>query len=150
MSCLVFVTGVAIQTGSHSLPVFVVGRIFAGLGVGLVSTLIPMYQSECSPKWIRGAVVSMYQWFITIGLLLASIVNNATKNRQDHSAWRIPTSMQFIWAFVLAMGFLWLPEVGDSLMKTMCLNFAYNALRRLPVGWLRGVGTRPLQKHCLA
>ena len=28
-------------------------RIFAGWGVGMVSILVPMYQSECSPKWIR-------------------------------------------------------------------------------------------------
>lgn len=59
------------QTGSTSIALYVVGRVFAGLGVGLVSTLVPMYQSECAPKWIRGAVVSGYQWTITIGLLLA-------------------------------------------------------------------------------
>ena len=102
------------QTGCHTFAVFVVGRVFAGLGVGIVSTLIPMYLSECSPKWIRGAVVSGYQWAITIGLLLASVINNATKDRQDHSAWRIPTGIQLIWAFILTIGMLWLPEVGSS------------------------------------
>lgn len=43
---LVFSIGVAMQTASTALPLFVVGRVFAGLGVGLVSTIIPMYQSE--------------------------------------------------------------------------------------------------------
>ena len=111
LSCLVFALGVALQTGAPNLAAFVVGRVFAGAGVGLVSTLIPMYQSECSPKWIRGAVVSGYQWAITIGLLLASVINNATKDRDDHSAWRIPTGIQLIWAFILTVGMLWLPEV---------------------------------------
>ena len=100
------------QTGCHQLSVFVVGRLFAGLGVGLISTLIPMYLSECSPKWIRGAVVTGYQWAITIGILLANVINNATHNRDDHSAWRIPTSIQLVWAFVLAVGMLTLPEVS--------------------------------------
>jgi len=45
-SCLVFSAGVAMQTAATALPLFVVGRVFAGLGVGLVSVLIPMYQSE--------------------------------------------------------------------------------------------------------
>lgn len=111
LATAVFSTGVALQTGCHQWAAFIVGRVLAGLGVGLVSTLIPMYQSECSPKWIRGAVVSGYQWAITIGLLLASVINNATKDRDDHSAWRIPTGVQLIWAFILTVGMLWLPEV---------------------------------------
>ena len=68
---VVFSLGIALQTGAHNWATFIVGRFFAGFGVGLVSTLVPMYQSECAPKWIRGAVVSGYQWTITIGLLLA-------------------------------------------------------------------------------
>jgi len=63
-ACLVFSAGVAMQTAAVQVPLFVVGRVFAGLGVGMVSCLIPMYQAECSPKWIRGAVVSCYQWAI--------------------------------------------------------------------------------------
>jgi MFS transporter, SP family, sugar:H+ symporter len=45
-SCLVFSIGVAMQTAATQIALFVVGRVFAGLGVGLISTLVPMYQSE--------------------------------------------------------------------------------------------------------
>ena len=110
-SCLVFSVGIALQTAATAIPIFVVGRVIAGLGVGLVSTLVPMYQSECSPKWIRGAVVGLYQFAITIGLLLSSIFNNATKNRPNHSSYRIPIAVQFIWAAVLSSGMAVLPEV---------------------------------------
>jgi SP family sugar:H+ symporter-like MFS transporter len=111
VSCFVFSIGIALQTAATSLSLFIVGRVIAGLGVGLVSTLAPMYQSECSPKWIRGAVVGLYQWGITIGLLLAAIINNATKNRPDHSSYRIPVAIQFVWAAILAGGMAVLPEV---------------------------------------
>ncbi len=131
ISCLVFSLGVALQTGSSNLATFIVGRVFAGLGVGLVSTLVPMYQSECSPKWIRGAVVAGYQWAITIGLLLASVLNNATKDRQNHSAWRIPISIQFIWAFVLSVGMFYLPESPRWLIKKGRDEQAARALSRL-------------------
>ena len=53
VAVLVFAVGVAMQVAALALPLFVIGRVFAGLGVGMVSMLIPMYQSECSPKWIR-------------------------------------------------------------------------------------------------
>ncbi|KAG6902331.1 hypothetical protein C0995_001368 [Termitomyces sp. Mi166 len=117
VACLVFVIGVAMQTAATAIPLFVVGRVFAGLGVGLVSCLIPMYQSECSPKWIRGAIVSMYQWAITIGLLVAAIVNNFTQNRDNHSSYRIPIAIQFIWAAILSGGMLFLPESPRWLVK---------------------------------
>ena len=114
VSCLVFSVGIAIQTASTAIAPFVVGRAWAGLGVGLVSTLVPMYQSECSPKWIRGAIVGLYQFGITIGILLAAIFNNATKNRPNHSSYRIPVALQFIWAAILAAGMTFLPEVCIS------------------------------------
>ncbi|KAI9063951.1 AmMst-1 [Trametes sanguinea] len=131
VSCLVFSLGVALQTGAHNLATFVVGRFFAGFGVGLVSTLIPMYQSECSPKWIRGAIVSCYQWAITIGLLLAAVINNATKDRQNHSAWQISISIQLIWAFVLFTGMIWLPETPRWLVKRDRPDDAARSLSRL-------------------
>lgn len=45
-SAFVFSVGVAMQVASTALPLFIVGRVIAGLGVGLVSVLVPMYQSE--------------------------------------------------------------------------------------------------------
>jgi MFS family permease len=60
-SCGVFSVGAALQTAATAIPLFVVGRLIAGLGVGLVSALVPLYQSETAPKRIRGTVVGMYQ-----------------------------------------------------------------------------------------
>ncbi|KAI0295354.1 MFS monosaccharide transporter [Multifurca ochricompacta] len=130
-SCLVFSIGVALQTAATRIALFVVGRVFAGLGVGLVSTLVPMYQSECSPKWIRGAVVSLYQFAITVGILLSNIFNNATKNRPNHSSYRIPIAIQFVWAAVLAGGMLFLPESPRWLIKNRRDADAAQALGRL-------------------
>ncbi|KAL8284209.1 hypothetical protein RQP46_004958 [Phenoliferia psychrophenolica] len=98
-----FCIGIACQTGASTFPTMVVGRVFAGLGVGGTSCLVPQYQ--CAPKSIRGAIVGGYQWAITIGLLIASVVVNGTKDFNDASAYRIP-----IWAFILGVGLLFLPE----------------------------------------
>lgn len=80
VSCAVFNIGAALQTAASSLPLFIAGRVVAGLGVGLVSALgktalslqsealvtyspwpVPLYQSESAPKWIRGTIVGCYQ-----------------------------------------------------------------------------------------
>lgn len=66
-SCaVVFNLGVILQTIATNQPLFIAGRFFAGLGVGLISAQVPLYQSETAPKWIRGAIVGCYQLAITI------------------------------------------------------------------------------------
>lgn len=69
----VFNLGVILQTAATTQPTFIAGRFFAGLGVGLISALVPLYQSETAPKWIRGAIVGCYQLAITIVNRLLSI-----------------------------------------------------------------------------
>ncbi|KAK6216810.1 hexose transporter [Colletotrichum tabaci] len=134
-SCWVFNLGVVLQTIATDIPVFLAGRFFAGFGVGLISALVPLYQSETAPKWIRGAIVGAYQWAITIGLLLAAIVNNATHNRQDTGSYRIPIAIQFAWSIILFVGMIILPETPRFLIKSGHVDRATKALaklRRLP------------------
>ncbi len=50
-------------------------RIIGGVGIGIVSIVSPIYISEISPARFRGTMVSLYQLFITIGFLLAYLVN---------------------------------------------------------------------------
>nr|OQO20086.1 hypothetical protein B0A51_10190 [Rachicladosporium sp. CCFEE 5018] len=117
-SCvIVFNLGVILQTASTSQPLFIAGRCIAGLGVGLLSAMIPLYQSETSPKWIRGTVVGAYQLAITIGLLLAAIVHNATALRNDSGSYRIPIAVQFLWSLIICGGLLLLPETPRFLIK---------------------------------
>ncbi|KIW69950.1 hypothetical protein PV04_02262 [Phialophora macrospora] len=132
----VFTFGVILQTIATAIPMFVAGRFFAGLGVGLLSATIPLYQSETAPKWIRGAIVGCYQWAITIGLFLAAIVLNSTKDRNDTGSYRIPIAVQFAWAIILVIGMLILPETPRFLIKRGKHGAAAKALsrlRRLPV-----------------
>ncbi|TVY92246.1 putative glucose transporter [Lachnellula willkommii] len=132
----VFTIGVILQTAATAIPMFVAGRFFAGFGVGLISALIPLYQSETAPKWIRGVIVGSYQFAITIGLLLANVVNNATHNRNDSGSYRIPIAVQFAWAIILVTGMLILPETPRYLIKRGKPEAAARSLarlRRLPV-----------------
>lgn len=108
-----------------------VGRFFAGVGVGTVSVLVPLYQSEMAPKWIRGTLVCAYQLSITLGLLTASIINTITFSIGGAAAYRIPIGLQLTWAFVLSIGLLVLPETPRYLIKRGQKEAAALSLSRL-------------------
>ncbi|KAF2800025.1 general substrate transporter [Melanomma pulvis-pyrius CBS 109.77] len=128
---VVFCFGVILQTVATAIPLFTAGRFFAGYGVGMISATIPLYQSETSPKWIRGAVVGCYQLAITIGLLLAAIVDNSTKHRNDTGSYRIPIAVQFAWAIILFTGCIFLPETPRYLIKRGRPDQAAKSLSKL-------------------
>lgn len=130
-SNVVFCVGVILQTIATNIPLFVAGRFFAGFGVGMISATIPLYQSETAPKWIRGVIVGAYQLAITIGILLANIVNNATKDRDDTGSYRIPIAVQFAWAIILFVGCIFLPETPRWYIKKGRPEHAAKSLSKL-------------------
>lgn len=67
---IIFTAGNIVQvTAMDSWVHMTLGRMLAGVGVGILSIGVPMYQSEVCPREIRGAVVASYQLMITIGIL---------------------------------------------------------------------------------
>jgi sugar porter (SP) family MFS transporter len=80
-------------------------------------------------------IVGAYQFAITVGLLLASIVNNSTQDRTDTGSYRIPIGVQFAWSIILVGGMLLLPETPRYMIKKDNLQAATASLakiRRLP------------------
>ena len=111
--CIITSVGFVIQIASVSAWYqMMIGRFVAGLGVGALSLLVPMYQSEGAPPWIRGALVSTYQLFITMGIFLAACFNYGTVQHQgDNSgSWRIVIGLGWIWTAILGFGILLFPE----------------------------------------
>jgi SP family sugar:H+ symporter-like MFS transporter len=111
-SAFFYIIGVIIEITSQRVWVqFAMGRFAAGLGIGALSTVVPMYQSESIPKRIRGATVSSYQLLITLGIWTAYMVNFGTVADYNNSAqWRIPNGLSALWAIILGSTILLLPE----------------------------------------
>lgn len=129
--CFIFIVGVILQTASSSLGLLVAGRLIAGFGVGFVSAIIILYMSEIAPRKVRGAIVSGYQFCITIGLMLASCVDYATENRTDSGSYRIPIGLQMLWALILGTGLFFLPESPRYFIRKNNKEAAREALSRI-------------------
>lgn len=103
--------GVVIQMASNtSWQQIAVGRLIAGAGVGALSIMVPMYVSETAPRQVRGALVSTYQLFITLGIFVADAINFGTEARPNSGSWRIPMGIGFAWPLILGIGILAFPE----------------------------------------
>ncbi|MFC3199159.1 sugar porter family MFS transporter [Parapedobacter deserti] len=64
--------------GCGSLPAFssiVASRILGGVGVGIASSMVPLYISEIAPARVRGRLVTYYQLAVTFGILVAYLSN---------------------------------------------------------------------------
>ncbi|KAI3341776.1 general substrate transporter [Ustulina deusta] len=127
--CFVFTLGCILEIASTNQEVlFVFGRLIAGGGVGFISAVVILYMSEIAPKKVRGAMVSGYQFCITIGILLANVVVYTSQNRNDTGSYRIPIGVQFLWAIILGTGLFLLPESPRFYVKRGEIEKAAKAL----------------------
>ncbi|KAL4244691.1 major facilitator superfamily protein [Abortiporus biennis] len=109
--CGIFIVGVIIQiTSSHSWVQIALGRLISGLGVGALSAAVPMYQAETAPYQIRGTLTATYQLFITFGILVAYCISIGTRHMSGSGSWRTVVGIGFIWATILGVGILFMPE----------------------------------------
>ncbi|KAI1810511.1 general substrate transporter [Poronia punctata] len=111
--CIVTSVGFVIQIAAQTSYIqIVIGRLVAGFGVGALSLIVPMYQAETAPPWIRGSLVCTYQLFITLGIFLAAVFNLGVYRGvpESSASWRIVLGLGWIWTIGLGIGILAFPE----------------------------------------
>lgn len=104
---IVFVIGTIGAALSLSAAMLIAFRLVIGLGVGIVSVVVPMYLSELAPKEIRGALSSLMQLMVTTGIFVAYLVDFAFSGG---GLWRWMIGLGVIPAGILFFGILTQPE----------------------------------------
>ncbi|KAF2649702.1 general substrate transporter [Lophiostoma macrostomum CBS 122681] len=126
--------GAALQTGAQNLGMILVGRIFAGWAVGLLSMSVPIYQSECAAPNIRaGLIVGLTQQMIGIGFIVSTWVGYGSSKVPETSSfsWRFPLGFQCIPCSILIAGILFFPESPRYLMEKDKPEEALKVLKKL-------------------
>lgn len=114
----------------------VVGRILAGVGVGVASMASPLYIAEVSPARFRGRLVSVNQLAIVSGMLVVYFVNYAIARAGD-PAWQVSTAWRWMFGSgivpsALFLGLLLLaPESPRWLVKQGQAHRAQRILERV-------------------
>ncbi len=114
LTAIIFAAGAILCAAAMSPGILIVGRIIVGFGIGLSSSAVPVYISEVSPADARGWTVSLFQLAITLGILLAYIVDYAFASIQG---WRWMFGLAVVPAAIFALGMFFLPESPRWLAK---------------------------------
>lgn len=128
-TALMFVAGALLSAAATALWVLLVGRFVVGVAIGVASMLTPLYLAEIAPAHSRGAVTSLNQLCITIGILVSYLVGYALSH--DDSGWRWMLGLGAVPGAVLAAGMLLLPESPRWLAGHGHAQDAEAVLRRL-------------------
>ncbi|KAJ5287888.1 Major facilitator-type transporter ecdD [Penicillium angulare] len=112
---IVFLIGSIIQAAAQNIVMIFIGRFIAGLAIGGLSMVIPLYISEMAPSNLRGSLVSLQQLSITFGIAVAFWIDYGTQNiggtgdSQSPVAWRLPLALQCAPSLILSIGTFFLP-----------------------------------------
>jgi MFS family permease len=120
--------GCAFALSSSLLIIF---RVLSGLAVGATSVVGPMYISEISPAHNRGRLVSMNQFAITFGILLAYVIDYLLLGLGENS-WRYMLAVPAIFGTVYLIFLLTsLPESPRWLLSKNRKDEAVNVMKKI-------------------
>ncbi len=128
----VFAAGSVWTATASSIASLVVGRVIIGLAIGVASYAVPLYISEISPPRYRGALVSLNQLLITIGIVASYLVDDVFAGTND--TWRYMFLSGAAPALILGIGMLFLSETPYWLAGKRRDEEAQNILSRLMPG----------------
>ncbi|KAF6823366.1 MFS monosaccharide transporter [Colletotrichum plurivorum] len=109
VAVVVFTIGSAIQTSALNYDMLVGGRFIGGLGIGMLSMVVPLYISEISPPEIRGSLLVFEQLSIVTGIVISFWITYGTKDIPNHWSWQLPFLIQILPGLILGLGAAFLP-----------------------------------------
>lgn len=138
MAAVIFSLGALLSSVSTSVGILIGCRVFLGLAVGMASFTAPLYLSEIAPRGIRGALISMYQLMITIGIVCAFLSDTffATYFKYHGVAgghWRFMLGILIIPSMIMFIGVFFLPKSPRWLLLKGKKKAAHRVLSKIRI-----------------
>ncbi|KAG4441560.1 hypothetical protein IFR05_002945 [Cadophora sp. M221] len=110
VAVVIFTLGSSLQTASVTYPMLVSARFIGGVGIGMLSMVVPLYISEISPPEIRGSLLVFEEFSIVFGIVVSFWITYGTKEIPGNLSWQLPFALQLIPGLLLGLGaFIFLP-----------------------------------------
>jgi sugar porter (SP) family MFS transporter len=127
-NAIMFIVGSLATAMAPSLGWLIAGRLFIGSAIGIASFVAPLYLAEIAPAAIRGALVSLNQVAITVGILLAYLVDYAFAYP---GGWHWMFGLGVVPALALGIGIWLMPSSPRWLMMKGRRQEAHKMLERI-------------------
>ena len=83
---------------------FIAGRVIAGLAIGVILSIVPVYNSELAAPKHRGITVGVFAVMVSFGVLCSNWIGYACFFAVGDAQWRIPLGCQAPMAIILCVG----------------------------------------------
>ncbi|GAA5817299.1 hypothetical protein MFLAVUS_010843 [Mucor flavus] len=110
VGALIFIVGGVLQTASNTIVQILMGRLIAGFGIGFLSTVLPVYTAELSRAHNRGRVTVLGMSVNMLGYTASAFIDYGFAHVESDWSFRGPLLLQVVFALILAVGTLALPE----------------------------------------
>jgi len=145
LSGLLFVCSIPIIARSHGYESLVLGRLLQGISAGLIGVVVPLYLAECLAASSRGKGTAIFQWLLTLGIVIAAIVGMYFSFRVEEvaklgdpskliafkdKAWRSIFWVSLPPGILFVIGSFMVSESPRWLFRREKKNAAYSALLR--------------------
>ncbi|CAR30852.1 hypothetical protein ZYGR_0P01540 [Zygosaccharomyces rouxii] len=109
--CAIFwMIGAVLQCASQDLAMLCVGRVVSGLGIGFGSSVAPVYCSEIAPPKIRGAIGGLFQFSVTLGIMILFFIGYGAHFINGAGSFRLTWGIELVPGACLLIAVFFLPE----------------------------------------
>ena len=109
-ACLLNFVALAIQIATTNKGVLYFGRLLLGFSNGFLVTFSNVYTAEIAPAHLRGLMVALFAYWVNIGAIWGTIVDNYTAPLLSKGSYRIPIACLYIVPTMLGIGLFFVPE----------------------------------------
>ncbi|KAA8644458.1 hypothetical protein EYZ11_003566 [Aspergillus tanneri] len=128
LAMALILVGAALQTSSFSRKQLLVARFVGGIGTGIMTSVVPVYQSELCEAQKRGMYVCCQPLSVGVGIVIAYWFVYGMSYVEGPISWRLPIACQAIFALVVSFMLLGLPESPRWLYRKGRANEGFQVL----------------------
>ncbi|MGZ7107347.1 MAG: sugar porter family MFS transporter [Methanobacterium sp.] len=128
VASIIFGAGAIFTALTPEVYSLIAGRIVVGIAIGMASFIAPLYIAEVAPYNIRGALVSLNQLAITVGIVVSYLVDFIFA---PSGGWRYMLGLAFIPSLILGVGMYFMPYSPRWLMSKGYVDRARSVLERI-------------------